>query len=310
MIPLPTLPYAYDALEPVISRLTMATHHDKHHAGYVETVNRLAGAAVGLSLETMIARAEVARERVLFNAAAQAWNHGFFWNSMSPRPGRRSKSLDAAISAAFGDAGALRAAFLAAGVAHFGSGWLWLAVVEGRLQVLATHDAGTVVTMDATPLLVCDLWEHAYYLDYQNARSDYLEAWWDRLANWDFADTQLSASKAQRWRYPAVAETYVPAIHDHDAFARALTEAGTLLESPPPARTPDALRFGALLGRIADYEPYAPAAGSIAAVSEGLDRRIRAAARQSEARRPSNDRHWDPMLGGDLNPPAAAPPAR
>jgi Fe-Mn family superoxide dismutase len=309
MIQLPELPYPRDALEPVISQIAMATHHDKHHAKYVETANRLAGKAVdGLSLETLISRAEVSGDKALFNAAAQAWNHGFFWNCMTPHPVRRTKAVDSAIISAFGDVATLRAAFLAEGATHFGSGWIWLAMVENELRLFTTHDAGTVVTMDATPLLVCDLWEHAYYLDYRNARADYLETWWDRLANWDFADAQLTAPKARRWRYPTVTETYVSPIHNHHAFERALEEAGMLLESPPEARSPQAFRFGALLGRIADYDRLAPEVGSVAAVAEDLDRKIRAAARRSAARRPANERHWDPMLGGDVHPPAPPHP--
>lgn len=205
MIVLPKLPYAYDALAPVISETTMRTHHDKHHARYVEVTNTLLAdtASPGQSLEEIVTKAWLRSARKLFNNAAQTLNHGFFWNCMSPEPQEVSGDLAQALDTAFdGDA---RGKFIAEGLGHFGSGWVWLAANHGTLTILATHDADTVVRMAGlTPLLVCDLWEHAYYLDHKNDRGAYLNAWWDRLANWSFAQAQYEASlgRAAPWAYP------------------------------------------------------------------------------------------------------------
>ncbi|WP_269717135.1 superoxide dismutase [Caulobacter sp. NIBR2454] len=303
MIPLPKLPYPADALEPVISQTTMVTHHDKHHAKYVETVNReMTEDDARGSLEDVIAAAGFSRRPTLFNAAAQAWNHAFFWNCMSPAPTRPSPALETAINAAFGDLAGLRTAFLSAGLTHFGSGWVWLAAMDGGLKILTTHDAETLSGRPERPLLVCDVWEHAYYLDYKNDRAKYLGLWWDKLANWDFANAEFAAPSGVRWAYPALVETYVTPIQDHHAFERALEEAGMLLGDPPQTDTPHGRRFGALLGRIAQYEPNAPAVGSLPKVSEDLDRRIRAAARNLET--PRLNTHWEPMLGGEFPPGA------
>jgi Fe-Mn family superoxide dismutase len=209
MFALPDLPYAYDALEPVISDRTMHFHHDKHHAAYVKTLNELlekAGAAPS-SLEEVIKQAAKAGEHKLFNNAAQAWNHAFFWAAMTPSPQQPGGDLDAAIKTAFGDLAGLKAAFVAEGVGHFGSGWVWLTADKtGALKVMSTHDAqGPVTEAGVTPLLVSDLWEHAYYLDHQNDRKGYLEAWFDALPHWDFAGYQYAAAlgSGEPWRYPA-----------------------------------------------------------------------------------------------------------
>ncbi len=207
MFILPDLPYRYDALAPAMSERTLHVHHDKHHATYVKTVNDLLPGGAG-PLENVIRdHAGSGDKAKLFNNSAQAWNHGFFWVSMVP-PGRSGPSgaLAGAIDAAFGSVAELKKAFVAAGAAHFGSGWAWLvASKENALSVVATHDAKTMVgEADGTPLLVCDLWEHAYYLDYQNDRKGYLEAWFDALPNWAFAETQLRAARGEGegWRYP------------------------------------------------------------------------------------------------------------
>ena len=207
MFTLPDLPYAYDALEPTMSAKTLHFHHDKHHATYVETLNTLlreAGQTLG-SLEDVIRQnAGGGPGAKLFNNAAQAWNHAFFWKAMTPDGGKPSGDLDAAIRASFGGLAQLREIFVKEGVAHFGSGWAWLVAEGGKLSVKTMHDAQDTVTNPATtPLLVCDLWEHAYYLDYQNDRKGFLGAWFDALPNWDFAASQLAAAngRGDPWRY-------------------------------------------------------------------------------------------------------------
>jgi Fe-Mn family superoxide dismutase len=209
MFSLPDLPYAYDALQPTISSRTLHFHHDKHHKTYVDTLNKLldeAGEAPA-SLEEVIARsADDPKARKLFNNAAQAWNHAFFWNAMSPQGQSPQGELSGALTKAFGNLDALKAAFVKAGAEHFGSGWVWL-VAEGRvLKIISTHDADDFVPKSGvTPLLVCDLWEHSYYLDHQNDRKAYLEAWFDNLPNWAFAAQQWAAAhgEGRGWRYPA-----------------------------------------------------------------------------------------------------------
>lgn len=208
MFVLPELPWPADALEPVVSARTVGFHHGRHHKAYVDTLNTLlkqAGAAPD-SLEAVIRSAAGApAQRKLFNNAAQAWNHALFWDSMTPDPSPPTGDLEAAIKAAFGDLPALREAFVAEGVGHFASGWVWLVVEGDVLKVISTHDADDTVPLDGvTPLLVCDLWEHAYYLDHQNNRKGFLEAWFDSLANWSLAARQLAASRGDgaAWAYP------------------------------------------------------------------------------------------------------------
>lgn len=209
MFSLPDLPYAYDALAPVISEKTLHFHHDKHHAAYVKTLNELLAKAAKApaTLEATIVESAAAKELKLYNNAAQAWNHAFFWLAMSPRRQQPQGDLAHAIEAAFGGLAGLREAFVKEGLAHFGSGWVWLtADAAGDLKVISTHDAhDTVTTPEVKPLLVCDVWEHAYYLDYQNERKGYLEAWFDALPNWELAAAQLAAAKAgdASWRYAA-----------------------------------------------------------------------------------------------------------
>jgi Fe-Mn family superoxide dismutase len=209
MIILPELPYAYDALEPAISAETMRTHHDKHHAKYVETANSLAkeNGLDGRTVEDLVAEAERRGLKKLFNNAAQAWNHAFFWDCMTPR--RRDPRGDLAdeIKSAFGSLGGLRETFVKEGADHFGSGWVWLALDGGKLAVLSTHDGATLAHDPRTPLLVCDVWEHAYYLDYKQDRKAFLERWFDEVAHWDFAEAQLAAARDGRraWSFQAAA---------------------------------------------------------------------------------------------------------
>jgi len=197
------LPYAYDALEPTVSANTLHFHHDKHHAAYVTALNGLLNGDDQGSLEAVIKSAAPGK---VFNNAAQAWNHAFFWDCMSPEKTAPGADLAAAITEAFGDMAALKTAFVTEGVGHFASGWVWLVVEGGKLKVISTHDAATTVTHDGvTPLLVCDVWEHAYYLDHQNNRKGFLEAWFDTLPNWTLADAQFAAAKGggEGWSYPA-----------------------------------------------------------------------------------------------------------
>jgi superoxide dismutase, Fe-Mn family len=185
---LPALPYPQDALEPHISARTLSFHYGKHHAGYVKKLNAAVAAdaaLAGSSLEDIVRSASGG----VFNNAAQVWNHTFYWNSMSPDGGGAPKgALAAAIDAAYGSFDEFKKAFGAAAGGQFGSGWAWLVSNEaGEVKIVTTGNAGTPITTEGiTPILTCDVWEHAYYLDYQNARPSYVGAWWS-LVNWDFA---------------------------------------------------------------------------------------------------------------------------
>ena len=208
MFALPDLPYAPTALEPVISANTLGFHHGKHHAGYVKTLNTRLAELPGVTgtLEEIIRQAAQIPDAKLFNNAAQCWNHSFFWLSMAPLRKDPDAELEKAIAAAFQDHAGLRSAFVAAGVGHFGSGWVWLmSDNRGALSVTSTHDARDMLPgVDSTPLLVCDLWEHAYYLDHQNDRAGFLTQWFDHLADWSFAGRQFHASirNGLSWRHP------------------------------------------------------------------------------------------------------------
>lgn len=210
MFTLPDLPYGYGDLAPTMSETTLRTHHGKHHARYVQVTNEILAAEARTveSLEEVVLEAHRARDSKLFNNAAQAWNHGFFWSCMRPGGGRLDGQLAGAIDRTFGGLDALRGAFLAEGSAHFGSGWVWLIAKGDALSVVSTHDAGVPITlMGTTPLLVCDVWEHAYYLDHKNDRGAFLQAWWDQLVDWRFAAAQFDAARAglAGWRYPTPA---------------------------------------------------------------------------------------------------------
>ncbi|HZZ34530.1 MAG TPA: superoxide dismutase [Caulobacteraceae bacterium] len=208
MFKLPDLPYAYEALEPVISAETMAFHHDKHHAHYVETLNELLKAAdeSPSDLERVVRKTGHEPQKVkVFDNAAQTWNHTFFWTCMSPEPTQADGELASAIERSFGGLDALKALFVKEGTGHFGSGWVWLAADREALKVLTTHDADDALTHEGmTPLLTCDLWEHAYYLDYQNERQSFLEAWFGILPNWRFAAEQYAAAlgHGKAWAHP------------------------------------------------------------------------------------------------------------
>jgi Fe-Mn family superoxide dismutase len=208
MFTLPKLPYDYAALEPTISADTLHTHHDKHHKAYVEKTNELAGKAGldGRALEDVVREASRKGDKKLFNNAAQAWNHAFFWQCMTPDGGAPPGNLKAAIDKAFGNLDAFKEAFVTEGFEHFGSGWVWLAAGSEDLKVVSTHDADDTLIKDGLfPLLVCDLWEHAYYLDYKNDRKAFLQRWLGEIANWAFAERQLAAAdgRGDGFRYPA-----------------------------------------------------------------------------------------------------------
>jgi Fe-Mn family superoxide dismutase len=206
MFSLPDLPYGYDALVPTMSAETLHLHHDKHHARYFTVTNEiLAGKPQAGSLEAVILKAAKDGDKKLFNNAAQAWNHTFFWNSMTPDGAAPEGALLEAIEAAFGGLEGLKTKFVDEGSAHFGSGWVWLAADKtGALSVVQTHDGENLLGKDLAPLLVCDLWEHAYYVDYRNDRGAFLKAWFDALPNWALASSQLAAAKGQgpAWTHP------------------------------------------------------------------------------------------------------------
>ena len=205
---LPDLPYPHDALAPFVSGDTMRTHHGKHHKTYVDKTNDLAAKAglAGRPLEEVVREAHKRGDKGLFNNAAQAWNHAFFWECMRPPGGGKpSSELTRAIDESFDGIEALKDAFVEEGVGHFASGWVWIVMGSDGLKVISTHDADdTLVREGLFPLLVCDLWEHAYYLDYKNDRKAFLERWFDNVANWEFAAAQLAASdgQGQAFRYP------------------------------------------------------------------------------------------------------------
>ena len=198
MIELPPLPYPKDALAPHISAETLGFHHDKHHKTYVDNANKMIADTEfeTMPLEEIVMKTagEAARKK-LFNNAAQAWNHGFYWQSMAPKGGGKpSGKLAEKIATDFGSFEKFYETFATEGAGQFGSGWVWLVLAGGKLKVTASANAETPLTKGETPLLVSDVWEHAYYLDYQNRRADYLAAFLDHLANWDFAARNLAAA--------------------------------------------------------------------------------------------------------------------
>ncbi|MEQ8697078.1 MAG: superoxide dismutase [Bauldia litoralis] len=193
---LPDLPYAHNALDPHISERTLEFHHDKHHATYVKNLNGLVENTplANESLEGVIkAVAGDASKAGVFNNAAQVWNHTFYWHSMKPGGGGTpSGDLAAKIDADFGGFDKFAEEFKTAGATQFGSGWAWLVLDGGKLKVTKTANADLPLAHGQTALLTVDVWEHAYYLDYQNRRPDYLSTFLDSLANWDFAAENLS----------------------------------------------------------------------------------------------------------------------
>jgi Fe-Mn family superoxide dismutase len=198
-ISLPALPYAENALEPHYSAKTISFHYGKHHKTYVDNLNKLiAGTALeSKSLEEIImASAGDSSKAGLFNNAAQVWNHTFFWNCMRAGGGGRPKGdLAARIDSAFGGYEKFAEQFKAAAVGRFGSGWAWLVLDGGALKITSTANADTPMASKQTPLLTVDVWEHAYYLDYQNRRPDFVQAFLDHLVDWDFVAANLAKAR-------------------------------------------------------------------------------------------------------------------
>jgi Fe-Mn family superoxide dismutase len=195
---LPRLPYAFDALEPYLSRRAMEFHYTKHHAGYLAKLTELAHGtplhSLGLA-EIVIRTAEDPAQAALFNNAAQAWNHALYWQSMRPEGGGAPQgALGSRVRETFGGLDGFRKRFLEAAVAQFGSGWAWLVLDNGRLEVVTTANADTPIADGATPLLVCDLWEHAYYLDYQHRRAEFVRAFLDQLVDWHAAEARFEST--------------------------------------------------------------------------------------------------------------------
>lgn len=197
-ITLPELPYKKNALAPHISKKTVEFHYGKHTSGYIDKTNAaIKGTALDdASLEEIVRAAAQNGDQGLFNNAAQSWNHIFYWNSMRPRGGGRPKGdIAAAIKESFGGYDDFKEAFAAKGGGQFGSGWAWLIAKNGGLEVINTPNAETPLTdAGATPLLTMDVWEHAYYLDYQNRRPDYMAAFLNKLVNWEFANENLAGA--------------------------------------------------------------------------------------------------------------------
>jgi Fe-Mn family superoxide dismutase len=187
---LPALPYDYDALAPYMSRETLEFHHDKHHQAYVTKGNELleGSAHAGKSIEEICKAAFAEKNAGLINNVGQHYNHMHFWNWMKKGGGgsKMPGALEKAIASDLGGFDKFRADFIAAGVGQFGSGWAWLAVKNGKLEVMKTPNGENPLMHGATPILGCDVWEHSYYIDYRNARPKYLEAFIDNMINWDY----------------------------------------------------------------------------------------------------------------------------
>ncbi|MCC7411389.1 MAG: superoxide dismutase [Gammaproteobacteria bacterium] len=193
---LPPLPYASAALEPHISRRTLAEHHGFHHAAYVERTRSLIQRTPleSATLEEIV-RASAPQGNALFRCALQAWSHAFYWNGMRPGGGGPpGGAIAALIASSFGTQRAFNRQFVQAAGDQYGNAWAWLVLDDGQLRIITTADAGTPLTEPVVPLLALDLWEHAYYLDYQHRRLDYIAAFLGHLVNWDFVNAALAAA--------------------------------------------------------------------------------------------------------------------
>jgi Fe-Mn family superoxide dismutase len=189
------LPWNEDALAPTISAETIKFHYHKHHQGYVDALNKLVDGTryAGMKLEEIVQKAAAAAgDKPIFNNAAQVWNHDFYWRSLTPSRTEAGGQLESAITSAFGSKDALIAQLAEAGKTQFGSGWAWLVSKGGKLAIEKTADAETPMAKGVNCLLAVDVWEHAYYLDYQNARPKYLESVLGKILNWDFAAGNLT----------------------------------------------------------------------------------------------------------------------
>jgi len=193
---LPPLPYAESALAPTISAETLQYHYGKHHKGYVDVLNKLSEGKpeAGMKLEEVVMSAS----GLMFNAAAQVWNHSFYWDSLKPKGGGEpAGELAAAIKRDFGSFESFRKEFAQAALTLFGSGWAWLVLDGGKLKVIQTSNADSPMKHGQTALLCLDVWEHAYYIDYRNARAKYVDAVLDKLVNWDFAAANYAKAAAK-----------------------------------------------------------------------------------------------------------------
>ena len=200
-VPLISLPYPTHALEPHISQRTLEFHHGAHHKDYVDKTNKaIAGTDLAERDLNDIVQAAKGRPK-LFDPSSQAWNHGFYWNSLTPEPGRPSDRFLRAIDRDFGSLDALKQKLVEEALAHFASGWAWLVAEGDTIAVVSTHDGHSPFSDgEARPLLTIDVWEHAYYLDVQNKRADYVNAVVEHCLNWDFASENYA--RAGLWRYP------------------------------------------------------------------------------------------------------------
>lgn len=194
-ITLPTLPYALDALEPHLSRRTLSVHHGNHHAAYVAKTRALTERSPleSASLEEIVCSPSAKQDQRLFNASAQAWNHELYWQSMRPGGGGEARGAIAElIEESFGTQRAFSQQFVTVAGDQFGSGWAWLVLEDSRVRIIATSNAQTPLTTPQLSLLTIDVWEHAYYLDYQQRRLDYIAAFLGHLINWEFANQNLA----------------------------------------------------------------------------------------------------------------------
>lgn len=197
----PSLPYPMDGLEPHISRRTLAAHYGSHHVACVERTRALIDRTPleTASIETIVQASHEMAKPVLFNAAAEAWNHSFYWSCMEPAGGgEASGPIAELIEASFGSQAAFREQFVGTAAAHVGCGWVWLVLEGDRLRIVATPNASTWLVAASSPLLAVDVWEHAYYLDYRHRRADYVNAFITHLANWTFANANLAAARERR----------------------------------------------------------------------------------------------------------------
>lgn len=198
---LPDLPYSSDAFGELISQQTFEFHHGRHHQGYVDKTNAAidGGELADATLSNVIRTAKRNSDQSLFNNAAQIWNHSFFWQCLSPTKQNPTGALAAHIEDCFGSKSELLEALKAAAAGHFGSGWAWLVMEEDKLKVTSLHDADTPVVHDGMkPIFTLDVWEHAYYLDYQNGRRDYIDAILENAINWEFVAQNLDGEGVSR----------------------------------------------------------------------------------------------------------------
>lgn len=190
---LPELPYAHDALKPYISKETLNYHYGKHHQSYVNNLNKFAEADSSLAEKTL-EEIILSATGGVFNNAAQVWNHTFYWQCLNPNGGGEpTGTLAKSIAHTFGSFASFKEQFSTSAATNFGSGWTWLVKnSDGKLKIVNTGNAGNPLTEGLTPILTCDVWEHAYYIDYRNARPEYIKSFW-HLVNWEFALTQFTA---------------------------------------------------------------------------------------------------------------------